>query len=308
MIFGHNKQHLNMGENASNEIGCVRCKSTTIKTGFRCRNCGRLSHKSCLKDMKNVKYYKDDTITCCDSEGVVSPSKDKSKKRTSSSSSTSSVYLPNAAFLGGDNQNIADKITIKYLEEIIRQKDEIIKQKELVISTQVLAIEALTEQIKLIKHSVQQRNVISPSNSFSENPNNLRLKSISNHRSTNISSNLKQTVNGRNMLTGTNTNSTCPFKAAAAVISEDSKPNIKILHAMNFEPDTDATELSNYLKTLAPNVNVQKLNSRHPDIYASFKIIVPSDECDKLLVSDIWPEKVVLNRFLFRKKSTVSNK
>ncbi|CAH1112945.1 unnamed protein product [Psylliodes chrysocephalus] len=119
-----------MGADGLNQQAiCVRCKNS-VKTGSKCIKCGRLSHNCCLKLMKNVIFNEDETVICCSDIEVegVTPAKENTSVRE---------------ILSDDMTISSDKITIKYLEELIKQKDLIIKNQD-------IAINALQEQIKLL--------------------------------------------------------------------------------------------------------------------------------------------------------------
>lgn len=90
----------------------------------------------------------------------------------------------------------------------------------------------------------------------------------------------------------------------AAVINATSK--MYTYHASNFAIDASDVELNSHLAKFAPNVMVEKLNARYPNVYASFKISVPITESQAILDSSIWPYGVVLNRFFRSRRVTRS--
>lgn len=71
----------------------------------------------------------------------------------------------------------------------------------------------------------------------------------------------------------------------------------KHFHSTNWDPDTEEGSRTDYLRGIIPEVEVEKLNSRNPSRYASFKVSVPSTEAHKLTRSEIWPSGVLLNQF-----------
>ncbi|CAH1100941.1 unnamed protein product [Psylliodes chrysocephalus] len=248
--------------------------------------------------MKNVKFLKDGTIICC-------------SEKKSEEEDTDSIPQ-NVQEIQGGIPNV-DKITITYLEELIKQKDMTIKNQD-------IAIKALSDQINLLKQLENQapKSVsVSPSISSLNAWDTSKADQTEQHRKkTNVISkpvtkkalsnavhtaeslqvcqeviNLnkeesyasKTSVNkpnkARNLLIGNNENlADCPFKAAVT-----HRNTLRHYHATNLEPDTDQTELLNYMKKYAPNIEIQKLNSRSPQLYSSFKITVPSEESDNIL-------------------------
>lgn len=107
--------------------GCKRCNSI-VTDGLRCVNCGILSHKSCLKYYKYIKYLSDDTVICC--------------IENSTPDLTPTDSIPPLSPL--PQEETADSVKIILLQEIIKQKD-------LVIENQKIAIRALNDQIVLLR-------------------------------------------------------------------------------------------------------------------------------------------------------------
>lgn len=296
---------------------CIRCRKK-VTTGTVCKKCGTLSHNCCLKDKKNVRFFKDGTVICCGD----------TEEKKSDSSAEPEIQLEEqlgAAFV--------DKLTIKYLEDLIQQKDLTIKNQE-------IAITSLREQLELMKQMVPNLNsTLRPSTSSKllttekgklyndvagsntqvptqQIAKNIVTSAIHNakaeqvcHEIVNLTNDKRpfRNENGtrsRNILVGNNENlENCPFKAArSSAENKRNDNNIKSYHVTNLEPNVDDKELLKYLQNIAPHVRLEKLNSRYPQSYASFKVSVPADESDCILKSDIWPSYVVLNHFFRSRK------
>lgn len=54
-----------MDINSETATNCKRCLKRA-PNGVKCIKCGRVSHPSCLKAVKNVKFHEDNLITCCE--------------------------------------------------------------------------------------------------------------------------------------------------------------------------------------------------------------------------------------------------
>lgn len=126
--------------NMINSKLCKRCKNPA-PNGISCVKCGTFSHKSCLKELqrkhKYIKFTDDENVICCLDEETAD------KAQPVITAETVSVH---------DFSKMSDAdIKICHFEEILKQKDFAIKQMELVISNQTIAIEALKEQINLMK-------------------------------------------------------------------------------------------------------------------------------------------------------------
>lgn len=84
-------------------------------------------------------------------------------------------------------------------------------------------------------------------------------------------------------------------------------------HVFNCDREMRVEELSKYLteEIKIPNIICEKMDSKHPDRYSSFKISVPVNHVEAFKDPNIWPEYVCINRFenrFFRKKSlTISD-
>lgn len=108
---------------------CVRCKQL-IKVGLKCIRCGRLTHKACVKLSKSMTVLDSGGIICCG---------DSSKVAIGNAETEANTVMD----IKSDTNNV-DSIRIGYLEEIIKQKD-------LIIMNQTIAINALKDQISLLK-------------------------------------------------------------------------------------------------------------------------------------------------------------
>lgn len=82
----------------------------------------------------------------------------------------------------------------------------------------------------------------------------------------------------------------------------------KALHVSNLRPDTTAEELQTFLRQNFSVVKCEKLSSRFPDAYSSFKVLIPSSEYKKALDGSNWPNKVNVHHFFHRRKMNLENK
>lgn len=309
--------------NLSSSNVCKRCNNS-VTTGHKCRKCGIVSHKSCLKTIKAI-FYDDSTVDCC-------------------STNLASVKSSNAANIEAtditvDAEKSVEQIKILYLEEIVRQKD-------LVIKNQAMLVESLQAQITLLNRNIQiqtENTVNTPSTSDSGSYSKVMSKGISKTvnndlakqqfttqiKSTdvsralhvaqasrvcndvvNLTSDLKaksqktQKVQrkSRKLLVGSadNDRENSNFKAAKVV-------QMKHFHITNCDPGTTQEALTLYLKNIVSSVLVEPLNSRNPVQYSSFKISIPTDDASMILKPELWPSGVVINHFFRAKQQSKSN-
>lgn len=302
--------------NTESSTSCKRCFKRA-PNGLKCVNCGRVSHPSCLKNFKTIQYMENNLINCCEETLL----------------SENGVHDVEHFTDAIENIQDVDKIKIKFLEEIIKQKDQI-------ILNQNIAIKALSDQIQLIKTfeqnrptltakpstkletagaepvgkkndceiaipqlpSIRTESVQGPSTSRkirrAEAKTMCEIINLNNYDDTVVppkeeSRKSKRRDGIRSILIGNSSNLIdCPLRAASATQVKN-----HFYHVSNLETGTDETVLCDYLCKFAPSCKVEKLSSRHPERYDSFKVTVLKDEADRILDKQIWPEGVVLNRF-----------
>lgn len=78
-------------------------------------------------------------------------------------------------------------------------------------------------------------------------------------------------------------------------------------HLYRLDPRTTEEDVVDYLKLEFPEVLVDKLKSRNPDVYASFKVSVSGQNRDNIRKPTLWPRGVRINRFFLPRKSLASN-
>ena len=70
------------------------------------------------------------------------------------------------------------------------------------------------------------------------------------------------------------------------------------LHVYRLARDTSCEDIKNYLQAKNLKINkCEKLQSKYPNEYASFKLSVPENEAAKITNPDLWPVGVRINRF-----------
>lgn len=76
----------------------------------------------------------------------------------------------------------------------------------------------------------------------------------------------------------------------------------RALHVSNLKTETSTEDLQNFLKTKFSDIKCEKLVSKYPESYSSFKVLIPSSEFEKALDGSNWPNKASINRFFQRKQ------
>lgn len=72
-------------------------------------------------------------------------------------------------------------------------------------------------------------------------------------------------------------------------------------HVSRLDPNLTVEELLQYLQGRdIANAKLEKLQSKYPEQYSSFKVSVPSDQVQDVLNPELWPTDTCINRFFFR--------
>lgn len=95
----------------------------------------------------------------------------------------------------------------------------------------------------------------------------------------------------RTLTVGTNKNS--DIKATPKNVS---------LHVYRLAPDTTVEDLTNVLKINFPEAICEKLNSRFPDIYSSFKVTINDYNFKKATDSSLWPNGACISHFFVKNR------
>lgn len=61
-------------------------------------------------------------------------------------------------------------------------------------------------------------------------------------------------------------------------------------------------EVKDYLRMKFPEVEVEKMESRFPKLYSSFKITIDETNIDEAMNPELWPEGAMVNRFFHQRK------
>lgn len=99
-----------------------------------------------------------------------------------------------------------------------------------------------------------------------------------------------------NLVVGSMVQNNAPFKA----IHKSS-----FLHVYRVAPQTSEDDIVNHLKPLYSEVVCEKLDSKHPESYSSFKITLNEDNLKSAMCLSKWPAGTHVNRFFhFKKRAT----
>lgn len=321
---------------------CKRCKQQT-QNGLKCIVCGVITHQSCAKQLKGVKFISEGHINCCVSD-----------------SSTANVDKHKYPALVD-----AKSVEIKYLKELLKQKDLIIETQVTAISNQADLIDSLKDQINMLKNKVKA--VTFPPKSTSIPPVTQEDPVATVQDASGAAGNLFEfdgtrvhaaAVEGGQSVAyqqrpGTSRQAMLEIAAAGKVqpvstgllkqgrqdeqgfklvehrkrgqqkqrlnkpvigeLPEDGGCHLKAAmtynywHVYKLDPNTTAGDLKDYLKREFPEVLVENLKSRNPEEYASFKIAVSERNRDSIRKPSLWPAGVRINRFFLPRNAAAKN-
>lgn len=80
-----------------------------------------------------------------------------------------------------------------------------------------------------------------------------------------------------------------------------SAPRLSEIHVCRLDKDTTCDELLEYLKDKCSIVGCERLNSKQPTVYSSFKISASYDSVRVLLDPATWPRGVAVRKFFQRR-------
>lgn len=80
------------------------------------------------------------------------------------------------------------------------------------------------------------------------------------------------------------------------------KRRLAFIHVSRLSPTTIIEDLEKYVGASIPGVSCEKLTSRRPDIYSSFKLVVPLELLDKAMNPYFWPEGAAVKRFFMKRR------
>lgn len=78
-------------------------------------------------------------------------------------------------------------------------------------------------------------------------------------------------------------------------------PRTTSLHVYRLHPETSVDDVLSHLESKFPGVLCEKLNSKFPELYSSFKITVRSDLAEEIMSPSTWPDGTCVNKFFLQR-------
>lgn len=80
-----------------------------------------------------------------------------------------------------------------------------------------------------------------------------------------------------------------------------SVPKFVFLHVSRLDKDTTTGDLMGLLKSSFPEVQVEKITSRYPEAYGSFKVGVYTNNFQRIMVPQLWPVGSCISKFFWNR-------
>lgn len=81
-------------------------------------------------------------------------------------------------------------------------------------------------------------------------------------------------------------------------------PRKAYLYVSQLDPSTKPEDVMDFLSGEFPEVTCEVLQSRHPELYASFKVSLDRDNLEKAMNAETWPCGSIIRRFFIRRRET----
>lgn len=309
---------------APNNNFCKRCNRPT-QSGFKCTVCGVISHPGCVKLMKNVKVLSDDEIICCSSE--------KPQKSTAIVESVSNESDTSEIFYLKELLRHKDSIIENQADLINSLKDQISLLKNVkgnnfppiaTPSGETKSSPTLANVVKSGQHGIRAGSSTSLQKTAAKGkhtPTNGSTYPTGTTRSNpgQSSSRIVTTADVHEALTRMKCDDIINlepesekkrtrFVARDPIIGEKPVDNNSKLrpavsynhwHVYRLHPDTTTKDLEDFLRSGYDfsEIRVEKLQSRNPEAYSSFKLTVQEKDSQRIRDPKLWPSGARINRF-----------
>lgn len=269
--------------NTGGSAVCKRCKKI-VSNGVNCTTCSSVFHPSCFKSAK-----------CC--ENI------------------------NCSELSNENLDIFEALK-EYLDENNKIDIKIVKcilyQNQVIISELRDKVNLLNKHVDLLDKLNVKKNIEAASESQSiKCKSGLNTERTAKDKTTVSTINLVSNTENKENSTGEIVNEISQNKESWSQVvarKKNNRPTIvgisgkvsdKVkgvskpisLHVYRLTPDTEQNDIIQFLKPVLPVLSCEKLNSRQPEIYSSFKIDIAEEHSELAFNPNTWPAKACVRRF-----------
>ncbi|XP_031358058.1 uncharacterized protein LOC116181770 [Photinus pyralis] len=328
-------------DSAVNKL-CKRCNKIP-QIYVKCVKCDTVYHPGCAKQLKTVKFINDKQINCC-TTGTQIDASEATKCESSPQVNSLQLEISYLKDLLNEKNNVIDnqKIAIHALEGQISLLNKIYRVESL---GHVYDIPATSKSNATSKTNKQPTN---PKTETRQSKRNIDAKngeelhsekkgdtiaqrsgspkkakqSTSNAGTSyaaTVSNGTKISNEGEEVTPSQNWSVVRPKRSTRQVIvgnksNTELTGSIKAVekrvyaHVYKLDPETTEDMVRNYLRTEFPEVICEKLSSKHPEYYSSFKVTVLEKHLSKIMDPATWPVGTCVNRIFYEKSLTLSKR
>ncbi|CAH0550403.1 unnamed protein product [Brassicogethes aeneus] len=304
----------------SDKILCAYCKTGAVKKIASCTSCKAIFHKSCGEryvccSKKNTKGHNEDQETEEESNEAMLL-----KRKNSELEINNKVLQEKLILVENLNSQLQEqiiKLTMasnkenfitrsEFEKEINNIKDLLKKDKNTAKAESKTFSKAVRDNLpapgpgtsdenKLLQLEDKQRKIMSEVISLTAS-----------NESNNQDWQIKKSKTKKEDKKMTNTREkTKPIIGSSNSNLLTSVPRLSHVYVGRLQPDTKEEQVIEFLKQSCPavsKVSCEKLKSKLPDVYSSFKISIQSNVVDKIKDPSIWPAGVLINTFFMKRR------
>ncbi|KAJ3641337.1 hypothetical protein Zmor_027849 [Zophobas morio] len=288
-----------------NIVLCKKCLRKVVNS-VKCQKCAQQFHPSCAKT--SGKFCEDGNFVCCDLHDDL-------------------ASTPDSDFwdaMDDLSQQPNTGIDARIFMYIIRQKDRIIEEQcqqinllkaqisNLIPSSGVHTKTSIDMGKTVVDKNDHHVNKTRHKKSTVNNINNVKIHNDNNEIS--IAAIGKDTHHTKDQNNDTDKREDNDWKTITpkkrklqgkksvvgcsdSSLSIQAIPRMGYVHVYRLCPNTTAEQLQQHLVPKVSVINIEKLNSKHPEIYASFKLTVDLNDVNAAMDPKIWPTGTRINRF-----------
>ncbi|XP_072401867.1 uncharacterized protein [Diabrotica undecimpunctata] len=296
---------------------CKKCKKTVVN-GVKCINCDASIHVSCARKSNNVKFINDELIECC---LPVKP-EDQIFLEAMDNLITDDKVIDINIFkyiirqkdtlikeLYGKIDLMSQHIDL--LKQLNSQKNVVENQEQLIHQNKVINKDTLMDSVetKSVRQPInanKDRTVASSSQKCevtkkdvseailqvtTEQKLNEYIYVGESNQEKSEWTEVDRRKKRKHLVVGKNTEMILNGKEIKGV------HKLIDLHVYRVDPDMTAENMRELMKTTFPEVKVESLKSKHPDIYSSFKVTIFNNNFKEAMSPKIWPCGAHVQRF-----------
>ena len=318
------------GANVSSISSCKRCKREVVNDVIKCINCASSFHPSCAKLCSGVTVLADQTLMCC-----------KAIKTLDTHHTNVDEKFWDAVDEIAKNHQMLDPRILCY---ILKQKDQMIFELREQISSLNTQIEFLQKNFSQSqrdnsdKNAKQEISTQMEDNEGRGHSTNLTVAKTKFKQTKNIldsDKSHKKTVENetaqnqmKQQEENEDTQQTSDKKVEEVKWTEARRKHRKTsniavvgtgssnietvpkkghLFVSRLHPNTDRNSLEAEVKKFFHEGECEPVTSKHPNVYASFKVTINASNLESALKPEIWAPGALVTKFFHRKKKINDN-